>query len=80
MWCNLIYRQIGLNTNKLTVVEHKYNSPLEALVNTPIDIVSESEDLERYKSNPELVDKDFKRTGDNPVIWTFQIKTCQIPL
>ena len=36
--------------------------------------------LERYKSNPELVDKDFKRTGDNPVIWTFQIKTCQIPL
>ena len=36
--------------------------------------------LEKYKSNPDLIDKDFKRTGDNPVIWTFQIKTCQIPL
>ena len=36
--------------------------------------------VKKYKSNPELVDKDFKRTGDNPVIWTFQIKTCQIPL
>ena len=36
--------------------------------------------VKKYRSNPELVDKDFKRTGDNPVIWTFQIKTCQIPL
>ena len=36
--------------------------------------------LEKYKSNPDLIDRDFKRTGDNPVIWTFQIKTCQIPL
>ena len=36
--------------------------------------------VKKYKSNPDLIDKDFKRTGDNPVIWTFQIKTCQIPL
>ena len=50
----MIYRQIGLNTNKLIVVEHQYNSPLEALINTPIDVVSESEDLERYKSNKAL--------------------------
>ena len=71
----MIYRQIGLNTSKLTVVEHQHNSPLEALANTPIDVVSESEDLERYKSNKALQflsgsvsqseDGSFIRRGEN---------------
>lgn len=71
----MIYRQTGLNTSKLTVVEHQHNLPLEALANTPIDVVSESEDLERYKSNKALQflsgsvsqseDGSFIRRGEN---------------
>ena len=36
--------------------------------------------VKKYKSNPELVDKDFEETWKYPIIWTFQIKTCEIPL
>ena len=36
--------------------------------------------LEKYKSNPDLIDRDFEETWKYPIIWTFQIKTCQIPL
>ena len=47
----MIYRQIGLNTSKLKLIKHSFNSPLEALANTPFDVVSENEDLEKYKSD-----------------------------
>jgi len=50
----LIYRQIGLNTSKLKLIKHSFNSPLEALANTPFDVVSENEDLEKYKSDKSL--------------------------
>ena len=47
----MIYRQIGLNTSKLKLIKHSFNTPLEALANTPLDVVSENEDLEKYKSD-----------------------------
>lgn len=47
----MIYRQIGLNTGKLKLIKHNFNTPLEALANTPFDVVSENEDLEKYKSD-----------------------------
>lgn len=50
----MIYRQIGLNTSKLKLIKHSFNSPLEALANTPFDVVSENEDLEKYKSDKSL--------------------------
>ena len=36
--------------------------------------------LEKYKSNPDLIDRDFEKTWKYSIIWTFQIKTCEIPL
>ncbi len=36
--------------------------------------------LEKYKSNPDLIDRDFEKTWKYPIIWTFQVKTCEIPL
>lgn len=50
----MIYRQIGLNTSKLKLIKHSFNSPLEALANTSFDVVSENEDLEKYKSDKSL--------------------------
>ena len=50
----MIYRQIGLNTSRLKLIKHSFNSPLEALANTPLDVVSENEDLEKYKSDKSL--------------------------
>ncbi|MEZ7726862.1 virulence-associated E family protein [Gemella sp. 27098_8_155] len=50
----MIYRQIGLNTSKLTVVEHKHSSPLEALANTPFTVINKDEDSESYKKNKSL--------------------------
>lgn len=50
----MIYRQIGLNTSKLKLIKHSFNTPLEALANTPLDVVSENEDLEKYKSDKSL--------------------------
>ena len=50
----MIYRQIGLNTSKLTVVEHNFNSPLEALANTPFTVINKDEDSESYKQNKSL--------------------------
>lgn len=50
----MIYRQIGLNTSKLKLIKHSFNSPLEALANTPFDVASENEDLEKYKSDKSL--------------------------
>ncbi len=47
----MIYRQIGLNTSTLKLIKHSFNIPLEALANTPFDVVSENEDLEKYKSD-----------------------------
>mgnify|MGYP000983524275 CR=1 FL=1 len=47
----MIYRQIGLNTSTLKLIKHSFNTPLEALANTPFDVVSENEDLEKYKSD-----------------------------
>lgn len=47
----MIYRQIGLHTSKLKLIKHSFKTPLEALANTPIDVVSENEDLEKYKSD-----------------------------
>ena len=50
----MIYRQIGLNTSKLKLIKHSFNTPLEALANTPFDVVNENEDLEKYKSDKSL--------------------------
>ena len=50
----MIYRQTGLNTSKLTVVEHNFNSPLEALANTPFTVINKDEDSESYKKNKSL--------------------------
>ena len=50
----MIYRQTGLNTSKLTVVEHQHNSPLEALANTPLTVINKDEDSESYKQNKSL--------------------------
>ena len=50
----MIYRQTGLYTSKLTVVEHKHNSPLEALANTPLTVINKDEDSESYKQNKSL--------------------------
>ena len=36
--------------------------------------------LEKYKSNPDLIDRDFEKTWKYRIIWTFQVKTCEIPL
>ena len=50
----MIYRQIGLHTSKLKLIKHIFKTPLEALANTPFDVVSENEDLEKYKSDKSL--------------------------
>ena len=50
----MIYRQIGLHTSKLKLIKHSFKTPLEALANTPFDVVSENEDLEKYKSDKSL--------------------------
>ena len=50
----MIYRQIGLHTSKLKLIKHSFKTPLEALTNTPFDVVSENEDLEKYKSDKSL--------------------------
>lgn len=50
----MIYRQTGLYTSKLTVVEHQHNSPLEALANTPLTVINKDEDSESYKQNKSL--------------------------
>lgn len=50
----MIYRQIGLYTSKLKLIKHSFKTPLEALANTPFDVVSENEDLEKYKSDKSL--------------------------
>ena len=50
----MIYKQTGLNTNNLTVVENKYKTALEYLVNTDITILDENVDLEWFKSKKSL--------------------------
>ena len=50
----MIYRQIGLHTSKLKLIKYSFKTPLEALANTPFDVVSENEDLEKYKSDKSL--------------------------
>ena len=50
----MIYRQTGLNTNKLKLIEHNFNSPLEALANTPLTVINKDEDSESYKQNKSL--------------------------
>lgn len=47
----MIYRQMGLYTSKLKLIKHSFNTPLEALANIPFDVVSENEDLKKYKSD-----------------------------
>ena len=71
----MIYRQTGLNTNNLTVVENKYKTALEYLVNTDITILDENVDLEWFKSKKSLnflsgavfqsEDGSYIRRGDN---------------
>lgn len=50
----MIYRQTGLNTSKLKLIEHNFNSPLEALANTPLTAINKDEDSESYKQNKSL--------------------------
>lgn len=50
----MIYRQTGLYTSKLKLIEHNFNSPLEALANTPLAVINKDEDSESYKQNKSL--------------------------
>ena len=50
----MIYRQTGLYTSKLKLIEHNFNSPLEALANTPFTVINKDEDSESYKQNKSL--------------------------
>lgn len=50
----MIYRQTGLYTSKLKLIEHNFNSPLEALANTPLTVINKDEDSESYKQNKSL--------------------------
>ena len=50
----MIYRQAGLNTSKLKLIEHNFNSPLEALANTPLTVINKDEDSGSYKQNKSL--------------------------
>ena len=50
----MIYRQTGLHTSKLKLIEHNFNSPLEALANTPLTVINKDEDSESYKQNKSL--------------------------
>ena len=50
----MIYRQTGLYTSKLKLIEHNFNSPLEALANTPLTAINKDEDSESYKQNKSL--------------------------
>ena len=71
----MIYKQTGLNTNKLTVVENKYRTALENLVNPDTPILDETVDLEWFKSKKSLnflsgavfqsEDGSYIRRGDN---------------
>ena len=36
--------------------------------------------IENYRNNKNLSDEEYERTNKSPIIWTFQIKTCQISL
>lgn len=47
----MIYRQIGLYNSELKLIEHSFNSPLEALANTPLTVINKDEDSEIYKQN-----------------------------
>jgi len=47
----LIYRQTGLNTNKLTVVENKYKTALEILASTNTPTINKDEDIKQYKAD-----------------------------
>lgn len=50
----MIYRQTGLYTSKLKLIEHNFNSPLEALANTSLTVINKDEDSESYKQNKSL--------------------------
>ena len=50
----MIYRQTGLYTSKLKLIEHNFNSPLEALANTSLTVIKKDEDSESYKQNKSL--------------------------
>lgn len=45
----MIYRQIGVNTKKIKLVEHNFNTPLEALAHTPLNTINKDVDFESYK-------------------------------
>ena len=47
----MIYRQTGLYNSELKLIEHSFNSPLEALANTPLTVINKDEDSEIYKQN-----------------------------
>ena len=36
--------------------------------------------IEKYRNNKNLSDEEYERTNNSPIIWTFQVKTCEIPL
>lgn len=51
----MIYRQIGVNTRKLELVEHNFNTPLEALANTHLNTIDKDVDFESYKKKKLLI-------------------------
>ncbi|MBF0981128.1 hypothetical protein HXK74_00655 [Candidatus Gracilibacteria bacterium] len=36
--------------------------------------------IEKYRNNKNLSDEEYERTNKSPIIGTFQVKTCEIPL
>ena len=71
----MIYRQIGVNTKKLKLVEHNFNTPLEALANTPLNTIDKDVDFESYKKKEAInflsgditpnADGSYTRNDDN---------------
>ena len=62
----MIYRQIGVNTKKLKLVKHSFNTPLEALAHTPLNTINKDVDFESYKKNEAInfLSGDITPNGD----------------
>ena len=62
----MIYGQIGVNTKKLKLVEHSFNTPLEALAHTPLNTINNDVDFESYKKNEAInfLSGDITPNGD----------------
>ena len=71
----MIYRQIGVNTKKIKLVEHSFNTPLEALAHAPLNTINNDVNFESYKKKEAInflsgditpnADGSYTRNDDN---------------